>query len=126
LKEYVFTLDGEEEEKGRSAKMTSPVLILDIIRTYHRGKSRAITRDALRDCLRQMGYKMSDRDLRECYAELPVCSCSAGIFYPETAAELFEFKEYLRAKALSCFVRWNRVAQAHPELIDARQGELFP
>jgi len=100
-------------------------LILSHLRTYHRGKARAITREDLRRYLQDIGCFLSDRDLREAYAELPVCTCSAGIFYPETAAELLEFREYLRAKALPCFVRWQRVAQAHPDLIDQQQGDLF-
>jgi len=101
-------------------------LILHTLRTYHRGKARAITREALREYLREMGHEMSDRDLREVYAELPVCTCSAGVFYPETAAELEECREYYRKAALSLLGRWRRIAQAHPELIDATQGELFP
>lgn len=100
-------------------------LILHVLRTYHRGKSRAITRDALRDYLRQMGHEMSDRDLRELYAELPIVSSPQGLFWPETAAEIEEYRQYLKAKAIPLFERWQRVAQAHPELIDARQGELF-
>ena len=100
--------------------------ILDTLRAHHRGKARAITREALREYLRQMGYETCDRDLRECYSTLPVCTCSAGVFYPETTAELEECREYYRKAALSLLGRWRRIAQAHPELIDARQGDLFP
>ena len=100
-------------------------LLLDWFRTYHRGKRNAVPRERLLKDLAGIGYRVSDRDLREIYAELPVCTCSAGIFYPETTAELEEYKAYLKAKAIPLFVRWQRVAQAHPELIDARQGELF-
>jgi len=106
--------------------MSPSDLILHTLRTYHRGKARAITRDALRECLRQMGYDICDRDLRECYSSLPVVSSPQGIFYPETTAELEECREYYRKAALSLLGRWRRIAQAHPELIDATQGELFP
>ena len=110
---------------GLRKEMTPSDLILHTLRTYHRGKARAITREALREYLRQMGYRVSDRELRAIYAELPVCTCSAGVFYPESRAELEEYRLYLKAKAIPLFVRWQRVAQAHPELIDATQGELF-
>lgn len=106
--------------------MTPSDFILHTLRTHHRGKVRAITREALREYLREMGYEMSDRDLREIYSTLPVVTCEHGIFWPETAAELQEYRSYLKAKAIPLFERWQRVAQAHPELIDARQGELFP
>jgi hypothetical protein len=105
--------------------MSPSDLILSTLRTFHRGKARAITREALRDYLRQVGHEMGDRDLRECYSTLPVCSCPAGIFYPETTAELEECREYYRKAALSLLGRWRRIAQAHPELININQMELF-
>jgi len=110
---------------GLRKEMTPSDLILHTLRTYHRGKARAITRDALREYLRQMGYRISDRELRAIYAELPVCTCEKGIFWPETIAELEEYRRYLRAKALPLFVRWQRVADAHPGLINTQQKELF-
>jgi len=100
-------------------------LILHTLRAYHRGKGRAITREALREYLRQVGHDICDRDLREAYAALPVVSSPQGIFYPETRAELEECRTYYRKAALSLLGRWRRIAQAHPELIDARQMELF-
>jgi len=105
--------------------MTPSDFILYTLRTYHRGKARAITREALREYLREMGHDISDRDLREAYAALPVVSSPQGIFYPETAAELSECREYYRKAALSLLGRWRRIAEGHPELIDARQMELF-
>ena len=105
--------------------MTPSSLILDYLRTHHRGRARAITREALREYLRGIGYRLTDRELRAIYADLPVCTCERGVFWPETAVELEEYRSYLKAKAVPLFVRWQRVAQAHPELIDARQGELF-
>src|SRR4030042_5945356 len=104
--------------------MTPSGVILDTLRTYHRGKARAITREALREYLRQMGYDLGDRKLRRIYEKLPICSCPTGLFDPQTITEMREFRRYLKAKAIPLFVRWQRVAQAHPELIDARQGEL--
>jgi hypothetical protein len=108
--------------------MMSPSdFILYALRTHHRGKARAITREALRAYIRQFSpsYELTDRDFRECYSKLPICTCEKGIFWPETAAELEEYRRYLKAKAIPLFERWQRVAQAHPELMDARQMELF-
>jgi len=109
---------------GETASL--PDFILHTLRTHHQGKSRAITREDLLSYLHSLGYGLSDRDLREIYAELPIVSSSQGLFWPETAAELQEYRQYLKAKAIPLFERWQRVAQAHPELIDATQGELFP
>lgn len=100
-------------------------LILSTLRTFHRGKSRAITRADLGRYLDSVGYGLSDRDLREVYCALPVCTCERGVFWPETRAELEEYRAYLAAKAIPLFSRWKMVAQAHPELIDQRQGDLF-
>lgn len=105
--------------------MSPSDFILHALRTHHRGKARAITREALRVYLREMGYDICDRDLREAYSALPVVTCERGIFYPETAEELQACREYYRKAALSLLGRWRRIAQAHPELIDARQMELF-
>jgi len=40
---------------------------------------------------------------------------------------MFDYAKHLRhaQAALSLLGRWRRVADAHPELIDARQKELF-
>lgn len=100
--------------------------ILSILRAHHRGRANAITREDLLNYLHSLGYGLSDRDLREIYAELPIVSSSRGLFWPESRAELEEYRLYLKAKAIPLFERWQRVAQAHPELIDAQQGELFP
>jgi len=105
--------------------MTDSAFVLHIIKTYHRGQANAITREALLETCRLYGLNLSDRELRAIYAELPVCTCDKGVFWPETLAELEEYRRYLRAKAFPMLERWQRVARAHSDLIDSRQGELF-
>ena len=105
--------------------MSLSEFILHTLRAYHRGKAQAITRDDLRAYLAGIGYQLTDRDLREIYVELPICSCERGLFWPETRTEIEECREYYRKAALSLLGRWRRIAEGHPELIDAEQGELF-
>lgn len=100
-------------------------LLLDWLSRYHRGKRNAVPRERLLRDLRGIGYRISDRELRAIYAELPVCTREKGLFYPETRAELEECREYYRKAALSLLGRWRKIAQSHPDLIDAAQGELF-
>jgi len=101
--------------------MTLSDLILYTLRMYHRGKTRAITRDALREYLRQMGYRISDRELRALYAELPVVADSHGIYYPNTAAEVQAFYEYLQKRVKAEMARAARVRRAHAALFEDRQ-----
>jgi len=75
--------------------------------------------------LTENGYRLTDRELRMIYSYLPICTCEKGLFWPETNAELEEYRQYLKAKAIPLFKRWQRVAKAHPELIDLKQMELF-
>jgi len=105
--------------------MTPSEFIIQNLRTYHRGKVRAITRNDLAWLLTENGYHLTDRELRAIYADLPICTCEKGLFWPETNAELEEYRQYLKAKAIPLFERWQRVAKAHPELIDLKQMELF-
>ena len=95
--------------------------ILHTLRTHHRGKVRAITRDALREYLRQMGHDISDRELRALYAELPVVADSHGIYYPNTAAEVQAFYEYLQKRVKAEMARAARVRRAHAGLFEDRQ-----
>ena len=105
--------------------MTTPDLILSILRTHHRGKENAITREAFRDKLKSYGIDIDDRTYRQIYSSLPICTCSRGAFVPNVAQELWECREYYRKVALSLLGRWQRVADAHPELINTQQKELF-
>ena len=107
--------------------MTIPEIIFKIIRTNHRGRENAISRDDLREKLRVWSVVISDRSLRDFYSKLPVCTCDQGIFYPIRPQELEEYQAYLKSKAIPLFDRWKMVAQAHPHLVPERgeQGELF-
>jgi hypothetical protein len=104
--------------------MTIRHLLLDKLRTQHIGRARAITRHALRDYLLQVGYDISDRDLRELYADLPCVSGQEGIWWPDTASEVEEFCDGLRKRVKSEMVRAARVRRAHGHLFEQRQMNL--
>jgi len=61
----------------------------------HRGRANAMPRKVLLAELRLYRPSFTDRDCRELYAGLPLCSCSEGLFLPQTTQEVLDFKEYL-------------------------------
>ena len=96
-------------------------LILHKLRAEHVGKDRAITRADLLAYVREMGYDVSDRELRAVYAELPVVADSHGLYYPATAAEVQAFYEYLQKRVKAEMARAARVRRAHAGLFEDRQ-----
>lgn len=102
--------------------------ILDIYRKYHSGEENAITRTnfKLKHLWRLEWHLYSDRQFRRIYSQLPICTCEKGGYYPIRTSEIEEFREYMKKKAIPHFERFNRVRDAHPELIgDVKQLELF-
>jgi len=97
--------------------------ILQIYKQYHSGKEKAITRDDFR---REFIW-ITDREFRNIYSQIPICTCNKGGFYPIRKEEIEEFREYMWKKAIPHFERFNRVRDAHyPELTgDIDQLELF-
>ena len=79
-------------------------IIKNKIRFNHRGKDDAIKRENL---LRWWNWnpffsrywgRMTDRELRRIYAELPIVACNEGLYWPIKKEELLEFKDYLKKK----------------------------
>lgn len=75
----------------------------------HRGRDNAMSRKVLLAELRLYRPSLTDRDCRELYSGLPLCSCSEGVFLPQTVAEVLEFKAYLN-KAWGPIVAHRRCA----------------
>jgi len=75
----------------------------------HKGRANAMPRKLLLAELRLYRPSLTDRDGRELYAGLPICSCEGGLFLPQTAAEVQEFKAYI-TKAWGPIVAYRRVA----------------
>ena len=61
----------------------------------HRGRANAMPRKVLLAELRLYRPSFTDRDCRELYAGLPICSCEDGLFLPQTVAEVQDFKAYI-------------------------------
>ena len=109
-------------------------LILRIYKVHHSGKENAITRIKF---IREHGWTLPDdflckptdvidREFRQIYSEIPICTCSKGGFYPIRPEEILEYRDYLRKKAIPLFSRFKRVCDAHSGLIgDIKQMELF-
>jgi len=70
-----------------------------------KGRANAMPRKTLLAELRLFRPKFTDRECREFYSGLPICSCEDGLFLPQTVVEVQEFKAYI-AKA------WGPI-QAH-------------
>ena len=99
-------------------------VILNLYKRYHGGKENAITR--MDFMTRHAYWDISDRQFRQLYSQLPICTCSTGGFYPIRGEEIKNFREYMKKKAISLFERFNLVYNAHPELTDnVGQMELF-
>lgn len=104
--------------------MIIPEIVFDIVQKDHRGRENAITRDDLRTRLRLWSVIVSDRKLRDVYSKLPICTCDQGVFYPIRVQEIEEYRRYLKSKAIPLFERWKMVAQAHPNLLPTRGGQM--
>jgi len=61
----------------------------------HKGRINAMPRKVLLAELRLYRPSFTDRDCRELYSGLPLCSCPEGLFLPMTVAEVQEFKAYI-------------------------------
>lgn len=106
--------------------MSVKALILHVLRTHHRGKARAITRQALREYLSWEGYSISDRDLREVVKNLgQVCMCNRGYFIAESKAEADESIAYLRKKIFPLWKDIENIKRAYPQFYSGEQMELF-
>ena len=94
----------------------------------HRGRAAAMPRKVLLEELRLFRPKFTDRDCRELYSGLPLCSCEDGLFLPETVAEVQEFKAYI-TKAwgpIQAHRRYSTIISFYPQLAPpAEQLGLF-
>lgn len=103
-------------------------LILSKLKQDCQGKENSIRREDLLRFCQAFDGNITDREMRNIYSQLPVCSCNQGIFYPIRESELDEFHDYLVKKSRPLNIRWRRVAQVHRKLLSGRfhsQMELF-
>ena len=95
----------------------------------HRGRENAMPRKVLLAELRLYRPSFTDRDCRELYSGLPLCSCPEGLFLPQTVAEVQEFKAYLSngpGGPIAAYRRCATIYAFRPDLIPpAEQLGLF-
>lgn len=94
----------------------------------HKGRKKAVPRERIFFELKTFALDFTDRKFREMYCHLPVASCEEGLFIPASAAEVEEFREYLRKKAIPMLERYKRIIAYYPELTpktEKRQLEMF-
>jgi hypothetical protein len=103
--------------------------LLAILNQYARGRENAMPRDRVLGHLRTFigSAHIGDRDFRELYAGLPVCSCEGGLYVPKTAEDVDAFESYMRKKVVPHWERVKRVREAYPEFAPPRgeQMDLF-
>ena len=102
----------------------SKIILAKLMRD-HVGKENAIKRKDLLEFARAFDPDITDRELRDTYCRLEVCSCDRGIFYPIRASEIREFKFYLLKKVRPMRDRWEMVATKHSSLMEFEQMGLF-
>ena len=94
----------------------------------HKGRVDAMTRKDLMAHLQLFRPTLSDREMREIYSTLPLCSSPEGLYLPTSTAEVLEFRDYL-TKAWGPIVAHRRCATIYayyPKLIPpAEQLGLF-
>ncbi len=94
-----------------------------------RGKEKAIPRAELLHHLQLFEERMTDRRMRDIYAELPIAACAEGLFVPKTSAEVVEFSNYLDRKVGPIIAARRRevIYSFYPGLrpMSEIQGELF-
>lgn len=106
--------------------MTPSALILDFLRAHHRGKVRAITRESLREHLREIGCEINDRDLRETVKTIKeVCTCERGYYVAQDKADTDYSIAYLRKKIFPLWQDIENIKQAYPQFYAGEQMELF-
>lgn len=88
-----------------------------------KGKENSICRSDLLIFCQAFIKDVTDREMRQAYSLLPICTWEKGVFWPVNESELDEFHDYLVKKAKPLFIRWRRVAQAHRELLSGRFNE---
>jgi len=95
----------------------------------HRGRANAMPRKVLLAELRLYRPSFTDRDCRELYSDLPLCSCEEGIFFPIYSIEVQEFRIYLEKKVgpIIAARRCNIIYAYYPNLRPnyGIQQELF-
>ena len=94
----------------------------------HKGRERAVPRERIFFELKIFAPDLTDRKFRDMYCHLPIASCEEGLFIPANAAEVGEFKEYLRKKAIPMLERYRRILAYFPDLSPepkGRQLEIF-
>jgi len=79
------------------------------IMSGHRGKLNAMNRRDLLAHLQLFRPTLNDREMRELYGGLPICSCSEGLYLPTSSVDVLEFKEYLTKKS-GPIIAYRRVA----------------
>ena len=94
----------------------------------HKGREKAVPRERIFFELKIFSPDLTDRKFREMYCHLPVASCEEGLFIPATSAEVEEFREYLKKKALPMLERYKRILAYYPHLAQEPKGsqmEMF-
>ena len=72
--------------------------IMELLQARARGEEHALPRGCILAELRCFNPDLSDRDMRELYAALPVCSCEKGLFVPIRPGEVEAFGIYMTKK----------------------------
>ena len=86
--------------------------IINILK-FH-GYDNPLKRKHLLLRLKEMGYDITDREMRRICAEnIPVCSSEKGYYIPQDLSELMKFKEFLEKKAIPLFTRFKAVKKAY-------------
>jgi len=100
--------------------------IMELLQARARGEEHALPRGCILAELRCFNPDLSDRDMRELYAALPICSCEKGLFLAIRPGEVEAFKIYMTKKN-GPIIAAKRVAiilAYYPKLRPATEGQM--
>ena len=114
--------------------MTLKEYIFERFKGYNMGKRNSITRQELNYKINSSSVleflygesfgKITDREMRAAYEDLPVCGGSQGLYLPETQAEIDEQIE-LHKKKIRAYAMKIKVLKRYKISTDSVQKELF-
>ncbi len=105
--------------------MTLKEYLFKLFYALHRGKRRAVLRIDLLDIVQYLyGEKITDREMRLAYEDLPICGSSKGLYLPETKAEIDE-QICLHMKKVYSYWRKIKVLRDYKIDSDSVQKNLF-
>lgn len=106
--------------------MTISEIVLEKIKTFHKGKENAIKRKDLLAFCQLYDSEITDRELRKTVKTIPIiCTFERGYFVATSKEESDYSIEYLKKKIFPLWEDIKNIQLAYPQYYQDEQLELF-